>query len=161
VFIFPSAAIFLTFCALANAADSFSGLVVSITDGDTIKVMRNGVAVAVRLNGIDCPEKKQAFGTRAKQLTGELVFSETVTVIEKGKDRYKRIIGEVALQGGRLLNHELLKAGMAWVYVKYCNDERYYKLEAKARKNRVGLWSERDPVAPWEFRKNRVTGSVR
>src|SRR5436190_6272746 len=118
-----SAATLLTFCALANAAESFSGPVVGIMDGDTIKVMRDGVAVSVRLDGIDCPEKKQPFGTRAKQFTGDLVSNETVKVVQKGTDRYRRIIGEVVLRDGRVLNEELLRAGLAWVFVKYCREE--------------------------------------
>jgi endonuclease YncB( thermonuclease family) len=91
-------------------------------------------------------ERKQPFGTRAREFTGEFAFGKLVTVEIKGTDRYRRIIGRVVLDDGRVLNEELLKAGMAWVYVKYCPDERYYEFEAQARKRNVGLWRDADPV---------------
>lgn len=143
-----SAAVILAFCACAKAAESFSGLVVGVTDGDTIKVMRKGSPVSVRLDGIDCLEKSQPFGTSAKQFTADLAFDETVTVVEKGTDRYRRIIAVVVLRDGRVLNEELLRAGLAWVFVKYCRDERYYKLEVEARNRRAGLWADTEAVAP-------------
>ena len=55
----------------------FSGRVVGVTDGDTIKVLHNGKAEKIRLHGIDCPEKAQPFGTKAKQFTSEMVFGTT------------------------------------------------------------------------------------
>lgn len=72
------------------AATDFSGPVVGILDGDTIEVLHNNRAGRIRLNGIDCPEKGQAFGQRAKQATSELVFSKDVTLLTFGKDRYGR-----------------------------------------------------------------------
>ncbi len=70
----------------AHAAD-FTGRVVGVSDGDTITVLSNGKPVRIRLNGIDCPEKRQAFGKRAKQATSKLVFGQTVTVRDLGQDR--------------------------------------------------------------------------
>ena len=56
------------------ASDTFTGKVVGVSDGDTISVMRGGRGVKVRLHGIDCREKRQAFGTRAKQFTSDMAF---------------------------------------------------------------------------------------
>jgi len=81
------------------AADTFTGKVVGVSDGDTIKVMRQGRAVKVRLHGIDCPEKRQPFGTRAKQYTSHMAFGNEVTVQVKTTDRYGRTVGEVILPG--------------------------------------------------------------
>ena len=53
---------------------------VTVTDGDTIKVMHSGGASASGCGGIDCPESHQAFGTRAKQFTVDLAFGKVVTV---------------------------------------------------------------------------------
>jgi endonuclease YncB( thermonuclease family) len=61
-------------------ADQFTGKVVGISDGDTISVLREGIAVRVRLYGIDTPEKAQPFGTKARQFTADLVFQKVVTV---------------------------------------------------------------------------------
>src|SRR5207247_8066819 len=76
------------------AAD-FTGNVVGILDGDTIDVLHDGRAERIRLQGIDCPEKRQAFGTRAKQFTSHLAFGKTVTVRVTGRDRYGRNLGQL------------------------------------------------------------------
>src|SRR5205809_3843723 len=82
----------------------FTGKVVGVSDGDTISVMHNGKAERIRLSGIDCPEKGQAFGQRAKQFTSALVFGKEVTVAVQDSDKYGRTIGEVKLLDGRVLN---------------------------------------------------------
>jgi micrococcal nuclease len=80
-------------------AGEFTGNVVSIADSDTIRVMSHGVPV--QLWGADCPEAKQPFGTRAKQFTAELAFSETVAVRVHDIDRCKRTVAEIILPDGR------------------------------------------------------------
>jgi endonuclease YncB( thermonuclease family) len=102
--------------AVRARAGDFSGKVVAIADGDTIKVMHNGVAGWARLWGIDCPESKQPFGTRAKQFTGDSAFGKEVSVRVRDVDRYKRTVAEVILPDGRNLNRELVRAGLAWRY---------------------------------------------
>jgi micrococcal nuclease len=89
----------ILFPTLLLAAD-FTGRVVSISDGDTISVLHNGRVEKVRLNGIDCPEKRQAFEQRAKQFTSKLVFDKDVAVKIFGHDKYRRTIGEVILPDG-------------------------------------------------------------
>jgi micrococcal nuclease len=107
---------------LALAADSpWSGLVVAITDGDTIKVMHDGKPEKIRLYGIDTPERKQAFGSRAKQFTSDQVFKQTVNVVPYVQDRYRRTIAMVYLQdASESLNESVVKNGCGWVYRKYC-----------------------------------------
>lgn len=140
-------------CRRGLRREPFQARVVGVADGDTITVLDGTTQVRVRLNGVDCPEKRQAFGARAKLLTAQLVFGKTVTVRPFGKDRYGRVLGEVVLADGRVLNRELVAAGMAWHYTRYSKDETLADLEREARQRRVGLWSEARPVAPWEFRK--------
>ena len=106
---------------------------VGVTDGDTITVLRNGRHEALRLHGIDAPEKGQAFGERAKQFTSGLAFGKTVVVRVKGRDRYGRTIGDVSLPDGRNLNQEVVRAGYAWWYRRYSADQRLAVLEAEAR----------------------------
>ena len=89
------------------------GAVVRVRDGDSIVVMRGGVGIEVRLDGIDCPELAQAFGKRAKRETADLVFGKTVRLASTGKDRYGRDLAEVFLLDGRSLNRELVSAGFA------------------------------------------------
>lgn len=142
-------------CHRRPNGEPFDARVVGVSDGDTITVLEGTTQVKVRLNGIDCPERRQAFGARAKQLTSELAFGKTVTVRPFGKDRYGRVLGDVILPDGRVLNQELVAAGMAWHYTQYSKDETLARLERQAREGRVGLWSEARPVAPWELRKAR------
>jgi endonuclease YncB( thermonuclease family) len=142
-------------------AEQFTGKVVGISDGDTISVLRDGKAVKVRLHGIDTPEKAQAFGTQARQFTGELVFQQTVTVAIRDTDRYGRLVGEVLLPDGRSLNQELVKAGMAWWYRQYApHDTTLAQLEAEARTAKRGLWADATPIPPWEWRKGQRASST-
>ncbi len=127
-----------------------------VSDGDTITVMHNGKGERIRLHGIDCPEKRQAFGNRAKQFTSTLVFGKTVTVQVMDRDRYGRTVGEVLLPDGRSLNRELVRAGFAWWYRRYApDDETLDQLEHEARGTQRGLWADPHAVPPWEWRRRR------
>ena len=134
------------------AADEFTGRVVGVTDGDTIKVLRANHSETVRLLGVDAPEKRQAYGDRAKRFTADLVFDRTVTVRTTGRDRNGRLLGEVILPDGRSLNQELVRAGYAWWFRKYSRDGRLARLEEEARQGRRGLWAAEAPQAPWDYR---------
>ena len=140
----------LASAALPNA-QSFSGRVVGIADGDTITVMREGRSLRVRLDGVDTPEKGQDFANRAKQFTSALVFGETVEVRGEDTDRYGRLVARV-ITGGQDVSEELVRAGLAWHYVAYSNDPRLAAAEAEARSARRGLWRLADPQPPWDYR---------
>jgi endonuclease YncB( thermonuclease family) len=136
----------------------FSGKVVGITDGDTITVLHNGRDERVRLHGIDCPEKGQPYGSKAKQFVSQLVFGKEVTVKDYGLDntRSKRTLGEIVLLDGRVVNEELLRAGLAWWYRKYVpNRLDLAALEEEARNAKRGLWADPHPVPPWCWRKQQ------
>jgi micrococcal nuclease len=132
---------------------TFSGMVVSIGDGDSFIMLRDGKEVRVRLEGIDCPERGQAFGARARELTSSLAYRKQVTVQVKGIDQHQRILGVVTLGNGMNLNQELVRSGYAWRYL-YSKDEELAALEAEARIGRRGLWVDSRPVAPWDYRRN-------
>src|SRR5206468_6700975 len=102
-----------------GAAPEFHGRVVGVADGDTITVLHDGRPEKLRLYGIDAPEKRQAFGQRAKEFTAGLAFGTTVTVRVRDHDRYRRTVAEVVLPDGRSLNQELVRAGYAWWYRRY------------------------------------------
>lgn len=133
--------------------------VVAIKDGDTIVLLINGEEVTVRLYGVDAPEKNQAYGQRAKQFTSDLVFGKQVRLIVNNKDRYGRTVGTVILQNGRSLNEALVRDGYAWHYKAYSKDMNLANAEADARRFKRGLWADPNPVAPWDFRKNKVSAS--
>ena len=81
----------------AQVGDSFTGLVVGVTDGDTISVMRDGETVRIRLEGIDTPESDQAFGSRASEFTSSRVLNKRVTVHVRDVDRYGRLVAAYRL----------------------------------------------------------------
>lgn len=142
-------------------ADSdFKGRVVGVVDGDTLDVLVEKRSVRVRLSGIDCPEKSQPFGMRAKQAAAALCFGSSVTVHPKDKDRYGRLVAEVILADGRNLNREMVRQGYAWWYRQYSTDAALEKLEREARSARRGLWVQADPQEPSQFRSSRSRGGV-
>lgn len=153
--------VLLALVACAPSRARFSGRVVRILDGDTIEVLRAGRPVRVRLHGIDCPERHQAFGTAARKFTAERAFGKAVTVLVRDKDRYGRTVGDVLLPDGGSLNRELLRAGLAWWYRRYSNDPRLEQAEAEARQSGRGLWSDPRPTAPWDYRRERNAAPAR
>jgi len=132
----------------------FSGEVVGVLDGDTIEVMHSQQAERIRLQGIDCPEKGQAYGTQAKKATATLVFGKAVTVHTRGLDKYGRTIADVLLPDGTNVNQQLVKEGWCWWYRKYApKNVTLEQLEQSAREAKSGLWANPQPVPPWEYRK--------
>jgi len=89
----------------------FSSQVVSVLDGDTIEVLHNSHPERIRLSGIDCPEKGQAYGQKAKHAASVLVFGKEVTLQTYGKDKHGRTLADVLLPDGTNVNHELVKEG--------------------------------------------------
>ena len=133
---------------------AFMSTVLSVTDGDTLTVFVNDTQEKVRLVSIDCPESDQPFGNQATQLTKQLALEKAVTVTDFGRDKYHRLLGEVLLPGGRLLNRELVREGFCWWYRKYApGNAELEKLESEAREAQRGLWADPHPVPPWEWRK--------
>lgn len=136
--------------------ETITGKVVAITDGDTFKLLtKDSIQIKVRLANIDCPERKQAFSKKAKQFTSDAIFSKTVKIEVLNTDRYGRLIAIVIYNDSLNLNHELVKNGLAWHFVKYSKDIILQKLEDKARVNKVGLWEDVNAIPPWEWRSNR------
>lgn len=143
-------AVILTFGA-AGAA-SLSGKIIVVSDGDTVHILTSEKKdIKIRLNKIDAPEHNQDFGQQSKKSLSDMIFGKTVTVQYQKKDRYGRVLGIIYL-GGRDINLEQVKRGMAWVYRRYTSDPVYIQAEGQARKNKIGLWSHPDPMNPEQFR---------
>jgi len=147
----------LLLCGIAHA-ETLSGYVIGISDGDTVTVLdAKNQQHKIRLAGIDAPEKAQAFGDRSKQNLAEQVFNRNVTVEWNKQDRYGRSVGKI-LVNGKDANLEQIKAGMAWWYEKYrkeqspADQENYRAAEQQARMQSIGLWRDANPVPPWDWR---------
>ena len=141
---------------LFSIAFSQTYKVIGIKDGDTVSILVEGTEKTVRLAHIDCPEKKQPFGNKAKEAISELCFGKFVTLVGDGTtDRNGRSIAELILPNGVNVNKTLLRMGLAWHFKKYSNNAEYAQLENLARKNRVGLWQDQNAIAPWLWRENK------
>ena len=140
-------------------AQVLRGHVVKISDGDTFTLIVNGrEQVKVRIDGIDAPEKGQAFGNRAKEYLSKMIWGDTIIVQVSKTDRYGRSIGKVSTPTIIDVGLEMIKAGYAWQYRDYNNDKSYTAAENFARKNMKGLWQDKKPIRPQDFRKTRRQG---
>ena len=143
---------------LLSATNSFgqdSFRVVGIHDGDSITVLSvEKKQIKIRLEGIDAPELKQAFGSRAKEHLSSLIMGKDVTLIVKGEDLYKRTLSKILLDS-QDVNLSMVRDGFAWNYSKYSKDKKFAEAEAEARTKKKGLWIDQNPVAPWDYRSNQ------
>lgn len=157
------AALFLTTAfSLSVSAATLTGVVTKVSDGDTITVLSKGEKYRVRLNGIDAPESQQKGGAQSRNHLASLIVAgdEKVTIEYDKKDRYGRILGKV-FSKGQNLNLKQVENGHAWFYRAYAKDlpisDRmdYFTAEENARKARIGLWQEKNPTPPWDYRKEK------
>ncbi len=143
----------LLFIPFTSSAQ-LTGKVVAIADGDTFTMLVDNKQVKIRLHGIDCPEKKQDFGTVAKEFLSAQIFGKVVTAQKMGTDRYRRTIAMVTVDGINV-NETLLKAGLAWHFIEYDKNPAWTEMEVAARRLKKGLWAQPNAIPPWEFRKRK------
>ena len=151
--------IFVLFLSNIVNAKTIEGLVVGVADGDTITVLDQQKNIfKIRLQGIDAPEKKQAFGEKSKQSLHDLVHGKQVRIEYDKEDKYGRIVGKITLDDLDICLQQLV-LGMAWHYKKYQNEQSvadrvvYNDAELKSKSLKLGLWADETPMPPWEFRK--------
>jgi endonuclease YncB( thermonuclease family) len=136
----------------AHAAPPFTGRVIGIADGDTLTVLADTTQHKIRLAEIDSPEKRQAFGERAKQSLSDLCFDQQASVSKGVTDRYGRTVARVRCQGVDASLHQV-RQGLAWAYTAYLKDPAIATAERAARESGTGLWVDAEPTPPWLYRK--------
>jgi micrococcal nuclease len=145
-----------TLFPLPILAADFTGPVVGVIDGDTIEVLHSQRPERIRLHGIDCPEKGQAFGQPAKEATSTAVFGKEVRLHTHGKDKYRRTIADVLLPDGTNVNQRLVQDGWCWWYEKHApKDLALQQSQQEAKETKRGLWADANPVPPWLYRRLR------
>ncbi len=135
---------------------SFQAKVVRVVDGDTIEVLRRGNIQRVRIWGIDTPEWDQPYSAKSKAFTQHQLSGKEVEVIPKEYDKYGRLVAQITANHNNF-SEELVRLGLAWVHIYYCNEpvcDRWRVLQNKARKEHRGLWHSQNPIAPWRWKKN-------
>jgi endonuclease YncB( thermonuclease family) len=148
------------FLVTPAAAETVSGKVVGVSDGDSLTLLVQGNRqIKVRLEGIDAPETGQEFSRNSKEGLSRLVFGREISLRVTGNDRYERTLGVVFVEGVNA-NLALVRQGLAWHYKKYSDDHELAQAEVDARAARSGLWAGFDPIPPWEYRalKKRPQG---
>ena len=146
-----AAVVLLWLLAWSSVAFAWTGKVVGVHDGDTLSVLRNGRAIKLRLNAIDAPELHQSFGQQSRKSLSGLCYGRFASVEPVSQDKYDRIVARV-LCGGRDVNAEQLRRGMAWHYTQYSHSQELQALEDEARSHRRGLWSSGKAEPPWNYR---------
>lgn len=156
--------VIILFCGIllyTNYALAFEAKVIGVTDGDTVTVLDESKrSIKIRLYGIDCPEKNQDFGMKAKQFVSDRIFGQTVWVDAVTQDRYGRTVG-IIKYGDQTINRDIVTAGYAWVYTRYCSKvfcPDWMQLQEQAKAAKIGLWSYADPIPPWNYRNGTRTG---
>lgn len=156
---------FLFLCLLLASPNllgkALTGKVIKIADGDTLTILTsNKHKERIRLVEIDAPERHQAFGQQSKQSLANLCFHKIAKINYEARDRYGRILGAVFCNRINA-NKAQITNGMAWAYVKYVKDKSLFSLENKARENKIGLWQDKNPIPPWEFRRAKKKSSIK
>lgn len=137
----------------------FLGVVAAVADGDTITVKTdNNVSHIVRIEGVDCPERGQAFGKVAADFTRRFALTRQASVRIVAVDSRDRLVSRVLIDG-KDLSLELMKAGLAWHYTDFFTDSQLATAEREVRAARRGLWADADPTPPWVYR--RLAGAPR
>jgi endonuclease YncB( thermonuclease family) len=150
--------VFLLLLAHGVRAETLSGTVTSVVDGDTLTILdAQKRRHRVRLAEVDAPESKQAFGIKSARSLHGLCFGKSAQVEWKTKDQNKRYIGQVTC-GGIDANAEQVRRGMAWVSPRATQPgSLLYELEAHARVRGIGLWADPSPIPPWEWNPRKPT----
>lgn len=149
----------LTLSSANQAEQHLHGKVIKIFDGDTYELLTaDNQRFRIRMEGIDAPEGGMPFYRVSKNYLTELCAGKMVEIKIKEKDHYGRYVAFTFLEDGRELSHEMVKAGLAWHYKQYNDDQSLADLEIEAREAKRGLWRDKNPMAPWTARKLRRQG---
>ena len=148
---------FILFTNFIYCQTTFTAKVVGIKDGDTAVVLDSlNNQTTLRLAEVDTPEKSQPFGTKAKQFTSDQIYLKTIKYVVTDTDRYGRSIAMIYYDtDNKYLSAEIIKAGMGWHYKRYSTSKELAEFEISARKNKIGLWVDSNPVEPSEWRNKQ------
>ena len=148
----------------AGSAQALKGEVLSIGDGDTIRVRQAGKAITVRLACIDAPETAQSpYGQQARRyLQQRLLIGRVVALGVKTTDRYGRLVAEVIADIN--IGLAMVEDGQAFAYRRYlsgCDAKEYLEAEFRASRHRYGVWQVEGGITrPWDFRRGHSAAVI-
>jgi len=139
-----------------NKPATIYGRIVKISDGDSYHLLTEDfVTIRVRMEGIDAPETRQPHSRKATDYLKSMTIGQKIRLEKTGVDMYGRTLGWSYLEDGRELGAEMIRAGYAWHYKFYNDDEHLAALEIEAKAAQRGLWRDKNPQAPWDYRKQQ------
>jgi micrococcal nuclease len=149
----------LLFSISVFSGNFVSGKAIKVWDGDTYDLLLdNKTRMRIRMDGIDAPEKGMPYSRVSKKYLGQLLLGKHLKIEEMKKDGFNRIVAKTFLPDGREAGQEMVRAGFAWHYTKYNSEKVLQQLEDNAHKNKIGLWADKHPLAPWDVRKMHRKG---
>jgi endonuclease YncB( thermonuclease family) len=166
IIFFTNAFVIIIILSICSVRADFTAKVLRVVDGDTVHVVNKaGKKFKVRLTGIDAPEKNQPYGLASTYKLTEMLINKWVLLKSKPNngniysiDRYNRVLAKI-IYDGKDINLFQVSSGYAWHFKRYqkqqspLDRELYSEAELNAQKNKLGLWGEKNPVAPWKWRK--------
>jgi micrococcal nuclease len=141
---------FLSLLSLYISAQTYTGIVIRVIDGDTFVFQTDEGSVKVRMFGIDAPEKDQPFGAQSTAFL-ERYLKIPATIKTQGVDQYGRTLG-ILFVDHKNINLEMVRSGNAWHFKKYSKDQTMASAEDSAKIQKLGLWKDPFPMAPWDWR---------
>ena len=143
-------------CHCLISQTTIQGRSVHVADGDTFTLLDdNNTQHRIRLEGIDAPERGQAFGNRSREHLANMIVGKRLAITYTEKDKYERILGKVSTDSIHDVNLRMIKSGMAWHYPYFNSEKEYADAEKEARRKIIGLWVDANPINPYEFRKSK------
>lgn len=144
-----------------NGQYQLQGRVIRVADGDSLTVRgKSGEAYRIRLQGIDAPEKKQPHGQQCRKSLRQLASKQIANVDVYKQDRYRRLVGKVIINNTDMALKQIT-TGCGWHYKHYAREQSrtdrdaYAQAEVEARNARRGLWQDKSPQAPWDYRRSQ------
>ncbi len=147
----------LSLFIMATVCQAWTGRVVRVSEGDLLVISHDGKEKKYRLYGVECPERGQPYWEKALGLVTFLTEDRVVEVnpVYQGLDGYQNVL--LRIQGTKeYLNQQLVAYGLAWVRPEECSSHmcaEWKRLQEMARTRLIGLWADKHPIPPWEWKK--------
>jgi endonuclease YncB( thermonuclease family) len=141
------------------------GNVLAVEEGDRVKLAADdGNVYSATLQSIDAPDQDQEYFKKARKRLAELIEGKEVTVMMRTAENGETYA--VIFAGSDDVGLKLIQEGLAWfapnrsTAQSTSDRDKYILAETAAKAAKQGLWDEKDPVAPWTLRGEKVEPQI-